>query len=158
MSSLSPLSSPAPLVAPWPPPARARAIVPVFLTFRGCPARCIFCAQDIQTGGNPQAAGTHGDAPDRILDKARLALDLRAARGLPPAELAFYGGTFTALPPAEREACLDFAATALARGRISAFRCSTRPDCLDRSILSRLRLAGCTVVDLGAQCFADTAL
>lgn len=158
MSSLSPLSSPAPLVAPWPPPARARAIVPVFLTFRGCPARCIFCAQDIQTGGNPQAAGTHGDAPDSILAKARLALDLRAARGLPPAELAFYGGTFTALPPAEREACLDFAATALARGRISAFRCSTRPDCLDRSILSRLRQAGCTVVELGVQSFADTAL
>lgn len=153
MPSVSPLPSLAPLALPWPPPARSRPIVPVFLPFRGCATRCIFCAQDIQTGRSPQEAG-----PDGILDKAGAALDLRAAHGLPPAELAFYGGTFTALPATEREACLEFVATALARGRIAGFRCSTRPDCLDESILSRLRQAGCTVVELGVQSFADTAL
>ena len=99
MPSVSPLPSLAPLALPWPPPARSRPIVPVFLPFRGCATRCIFCAQDIQTGRSPQEAG-----PDGILDKAGAALELRAAHGLPPAELAFYGGTFTALPAAEREA------------------------------------------------------
>ena len=114
-----------PLNAPWPPLPRARPIVPVFLPFRGCPTRCVFCAQDVQTGRTDKSEAT----PDRILDTARAALDLRAARGLPPAELAFYGGTFTALPETERDACLEFAAAALARGQITAFRCSTRPDC-----------------------------
>ncbi len=158
MPSVSPLPSLAPLVAPWPQPARSRPIVPVFLPFRGCPTRCIFCAQDIQTGRIRQEADPDGNVPDGILDKAGAALNLRAARGLPPAELAFYGGTFTALPAAEREACLEFAATALARGRIASFRCSTRPDCLDKRILSRLRQTGCAVVELGVQSFADTAL
>ena len=143
--------APFPLSASWPPFRRARPIVPVFLPFRGCPTRCVFCAQDVQTG-------QIGARPDRILDKARAVLDLRAARGLPPAELAFYGGTFTALPETERDACLEFAAAALARGRITAFRCSTRPDCLDAALLARLRQAGCTAVELGVQSFADAAL
>lgn len=146
--------APFPLSAPWPPLPRARPIVPVFLPFRGCPTRCVFCAQDIQTG----RTGQNGATPDRILDTARAALDLRVARGLPPAELAFYGGTFTALPEAERDACLEFAAAALARGDITAFRCSTRPDCLDAALLARLRQAGCTAVELGVQSFADAAL
>lgn len=153
MSSLSPHSFHAPLVAPWPPPARSRPIVPVFLPFQGCPTRCIFCAQDIQTGRGGLSART-----GHVLDEARAALELRAARGLPPAELAFYGGTFTALPDAEREACLGFAADALARGRIIGFRCSTRPDCLDAHITARMREAGCTAVELGVQSFADAAL
>lgn len=143
-----------PLNAPWPPLPRARPIVPVFLPFRGCPTRCVFCAQDIQTGRTDKSEAT----PDRILDTARAALDLRAARGLPPAELAFYGGTFTALPETERDACLKFAAAALARGRITAFRCSTRPDCLDAALLARLRQSGCAAVELGVQSFADAAL
>ena len=36
----------------WPPRAveKGQAVVPVFLPFRGCPVRCVFCAQDVQTG------------------------------------------------------------------------------------------------------------
>ena len=104
--------------------------------------------------------GQSGFRPDTngMLGKVRAALELRAARGLPPAELAFYGGTFTALPDAEREVCLKFAAAALARGHIVGFRCSTRPDCLDAGAMSRLRQAGCTTVELGVQSFADAAL
>ena len=30
--------------------AARQAVVPVFLPFRGCPVRCVFCAQDVQTG------------------------------------------------------------------------------------------------------------
>lgn len=138
---------------PWPPPARAtlRPVVPVFLPYAGCPVRCVFCAQHIQTGRGP--------APlDLTLKSTRAHLLQRKARGLPPAELAFYGGTFTAQPPAALHACLDFFERARAEGLVTAFRCSTRPDAVDSRRLSLLRDAGCDMVELGVQSFHDAAL
>ncbi len=93
-----------------------------------------------------------------LLRHARENLEYRHATGLPPAELAFYGGTFTAMPEQDQNACLDLARTALERGWIRSFRCSTRPDCVDAPTLSRLREAGCRCVELGVQSFADEAL
>ncbi len=148
-------------VLPWPRQARSRPIIPVFLPFRGCAVRCIFCAQDVQTGLAGQSAGRCGrSAPslDHILTKTGELLRARAARALPPAELAFYGGTFTAMPDKEQDVCLAFASEMLAQGRIGAFRCSTRPDCVAGGVLARLRAAGCETVELGVQSFADTAL
>lgn len=82
----------------------------------------------------------------------------RGARGLSPPELAFYGGTFTALAPSALEACLDFAATLRRQGLIVSFRCSTRPDAVDAQVLRRLAEAGCACVELGVQSFSDCAL
>ncbi|WP_165078802.1 MULTISPECIES: radical SAM protein [unclassified Desulfovibrio] len=137
----------------WPAPPR-RAIVPVFLPFFGCPRRCLFCSQEAQTGR--RAPGPADLAP--LLAEARQCLELRAARGLPPAELAFYGGTFTALPPEALDACLAFAAAMQAAGLASSFRCSTRPDRVDAAILRRLAGAGCATVELGVQSFSGRAL
>lgn len=137
----------------WPAPPR-RAIVPVFLPFFGCPRRCIFCSQEAQTGR--RAPGPSDIAP--LLAEARAHLEQRAARGLPPAELAFYGGTFTALPAEALAACLDFAEAMRSAGLVSSFRCSTRPDCVDAGSLRRLADAGCATVELGVQSFSDEAL
>ena len=143
----------APLPLFWPAPPSRRVVLPVFLPFRGCPVRCVFCAQDAQTG-------RAGSAPDlrAILAETGAALRRRAEQGCAPVELAFYGGTFTALPEAELHACLALAATALERGWAASFRCSTRPDRLNAATLQRLREVGCTTVELGVQSFADTAL
>ena len=138
---------------PWPLPARAtrQPIVPVFLPYAGCPVRCVFCAQHIQTGQAP--------APLAATLKAALAcLRQRRDRGLPPAELAFYGGTFTAQPPAALRACLNLFETACRQGLASTFRCSTRPDAVDTPRLALLRDAGCSMVELGIQSFNDAAL
>ena len=81
---------------------RANRILPVFLPFAGCPARCVFCAQDRQTG-----VGNEGGV-DRALERAAATLEEISA--CPPpggVELAFYGGTFTALPAVRREAAGD---------------------------------------------------
>ena len=142
-------------------------VVPVFLPFRGCPVRCVFCAQDVQTGladANPlpgtaaQAVPQVSTGIAQVLNEARQNLWHRHDAGHPPAELAFYGGTFTALPESELAACLDLAREALEQGWISSFRCSTRPDRVDAPTLLRLRSAGCGVVELGVQSFNDSAL
>ena len=140
-----------------------QAVVPVFLPFRGCPVRCVFCAQDVQTGlagaSQPQTSNPQPCTDlAAVLHEARQNLRQRHEGGQPPAELAFYGGTFTALPEQELAACLDLASEALEKGWISSFRCSTRPDRVDAATLQRLRGAGCGVVELGVQSFADSAL
>lgn len=139
---------------PWPAPSLHSAIVPVFLPFLGCPGRCLFCAQDIQTG--KQAAS--GKDLEHLLFAGRRALEQRAATGLLPAQLAFYGGTFTALEPALLDLCLDFVASVRREGLISSFRCSTRPDAVDAPRLERLVQAGCACLELGVQSFSDRAL
>lgn len=153
---------------PWCVPRPQRhALIPLFLPFSGCPVRCVFCAQDVQTGlaNCMDPASASSGAP--VLPASSLAallrttsenLEHRHAMGLPPAELAFYGGTFTAMPVQDQNACLDLARTALERGWIRSFRCSTRPDCVDAPVLARLRAAGCRCVELGVQSFADDAL
>lgn len=139
---------------PWPGAAPRRAIVPVFLPFSGCPRRCLFCAQEAQTGRRAPTGADMG----ALLAAARDTLERRAARGLAPAELAFYGGTFTAMPPETLDRCLAFAARARRDGLVPSFRCSTRPDAVDAAILDRLAHAGCATVELGVQSFSETAL
>ena len=94
--------------------APRQAVVPVFLPFRGCPVRCVFCAQDVQTGiggcQNPDSTESSRTASvEGLLLVARENLRLRHESGQPAAELAFYGGTFTALPEEDMAACLNLA-------------------------------------------------
>lgn len=135
---------PAPLTAP-------RRIYPVFLPFAGCGERCVFCAQDIQTGRSPSA-------PEDTLRTAAADLAAAAEKGLPAPELAFFGGTFTAQPPDVFAACLRFGENLRGRGLISALRCSTRPDAVSGERLKALAGAGFSLVELGVQTFSDPAL
>nr|WP_035070032.1 radical SAM protein [Nitratidesulfovibrio termitidis] len=163
--------------------------MPVFLPFAGCPTRCVFCAQDVQTG---QRGGTDSVARALALAEARLEQEARrqretpmagngpgsdalpgsddmpapnAGRGTPaqdgsppPLEIAFYGGTFTLLPEAERTACLELAARWRQRGVVCRVRCSTRPDAVTERSLADVRAAGMDCVELGIQSFDDAAL
>ena len=145
------------LLVPWPVGGAAGPpVFPIFLPFQGCPVRCVFCAQDVQTGLLPFSDPVA--AVRAALTSASAALAERAARGLPPVEPAFYGGTFTALPKAALAACLRWAGKARERGWATGFRCSTRPDRVDATGLALLREAGCRTVELGVQSFADHAL
>jgi histone acetyltransferase (RNA polymerase elongator complex component) len=135
---------------PEPLPATAR-IWPVFLPFAGCPYRCVFCAQDKQTGRG------HADLA-AILDGLEADLDSVFDQGRGPYELAFYGGTFTALPAPWPERFLDLAARFKERGLISRVRCSTRPDCVAPDSLGHLAALGLDMVELGIQSFDDEAL
>lgn len=134
---------------------RAVRIVPVFLPFAGCPGRCVFCAQDRQTGTPAESGVTAA-----LLQTAAV-LDQNAVLS-ESVELAFYGGTFTALPSSERRAALALFARYKALGIVTHGRCSTRPDALGMDdglpVLRRLAEAGLDLVELGVQSFDDAAL
>ena len=83
----------------------------------------------------------------------------RSAENPQPAqELAFYGGTFTALPEPWPRRFMELAGRFLASGRLSRIRCSTRPDAVDPARLAELKALGLSLVELGVQSFDDTAL
>ncbi len=123
-------------------------IFPVFLAQAGCPQQCIFCSR-WQVAGGTEAA-----APPAVV-AAQLAAQLPASG---EGEVAFYGGSFTALEPELQEAYLAAAAAFLAAGRIAGIRISTRPDAVDRATAWRLAAAGVRTVELGCQSFSDAVL
>jgi len=129
----------------------ARAyILPVFVPHLGCPHACVFCNQRRISGAERPA--TAEDVKNSIA---------KAAASLPQGgkrQLAFYGGSFTAIPAKEQEALLGAAKAALDRGEIDAIRLSTRPDAIDGAVLDRLRRYGVETVELGAQSMDDTVL
>lgn len=135
---------------PEPETGRTR-VWPVFVTFQGCPGRCVFCAQHLQSGQAPLPLAT-------VL--AAMTADILAAgeKGRGPYELAFYGGVFTALPDPWPWRFLDAAARLREAGLVTRLRCSTRPDACAPGLLSRLADAGLDMVELGAQSFDDAVL
>ena len=122
-------------------------IFPVFLGQAGCPKECIFCSRwQVADGAAP-------------LDPAQIGIQL--ADRLPEAgagEVAFYGGSFTALAWSEQAAYLEAVAPFLATGRVAGIRLSTRPDAIDEEICRRLVAAGVQTVELGCQSFAPRVL
>ena len=129
--------------------ARAE-ILPVFVPHLGCGHACVFCNQRRISGA--QRAATAEDVKNSI-EQAAAFLPKGGKR-----QLAFYGGSFTAIPGDQQEALLSAAKEALDRGEIDAIRLSTRPDAIDDEVLARLRRFGVETVELGAQSMDDTVL
>ena len=105
-------------------------ILPVFIPHAGCPYQCIFCNQRTISGEQ-----------DSSLEGARRQIEglLAWARPDPSNELAFYGGSFTALPMDRQRALLELAETYRARGLFGPLRLSTRPDAITLEILAQWR-------------------
>jgi histone acetyltransferase (RNA polymerase elongator complex component) len=68
-----------------------------------------------------------------------------------PRQVAFYGGTFTALPEEKQIAYLRAVGPFIEEGRVDSVRLSTRPDALDAGELDLLRSHGVRTVEIGAQ-------
>ncbi len=125
-----------------------RQILPIFIPHLGCPNECVFCDQRRISGSLLPASGTD---VTRALESAR-------AAGRRDMELAFYGGSFTAIDPALQEELLAAAQPFRADGTVGRIRLSTRPDAVDSRVLERLSRFGVQTVELGAQSMADGVL
>lgn len=123
-------------------------IIPIFVPHLGCPNHCVFCDQR-RISGSPLPA-----------DAADVTLALAQARrgGVKGATLAFYGGSFTAIPARNQEELLSAAAPGLADGTLSDLRLSTRPDAINPETLERLKRFGVAVIELGSQSMDDGVL
>ncbi|WP_045221461.1 elongator complex protein 3 [Desulfonatronum thioautotrophicum] len=142
-------------------------IIPVFLPYHGCPHRCIYCAQHLQTGSgqcgqpiadDPTRASQNLSALEAIHAEMVQNLTELAATGAKNRGIAFYGGTFTALPTQWQQRFLDTARTFREDGTISHVRCSTRPDKAAKAHLQQLRENGLDMVELGIQSFQPDVL
>lgn len=131
---------------------RARhANVALFVPHKGCPHRCSFCDQRAISG--TAAAPTPAEVT-AACERAVATMRTDATH----AEIAFFGGSFTAIDPATQTALLEAAAPFVRAGHFRGIRLSTRPDAIDREILDRLRAYGVTAVELGAQSMDDKVL
>jgi len=123
-----------------------QVILPFFIPMQGCDNHCIYCDQHSISGQ------VESPTPQEV---AAAAL---AYSGPRPAQLAFYGGSFTALPRRTQEEYLNAAQPALQRGLIDSLRVSTRPDAVDQEALALLAAGGVTTVELGIQSFDAAVL
>ncbi len=125
-------------------------VIPVFVPHLGCRHQCVFCDQRRISGSAESAAA----------ETVRQAIEAAAAlpRNGAKRQLAFYGGSFTAIPTQRQEELLGAAAEAIGRGELDAIRLSTRPDAIDDEVLARLRRFGVETIELGAQSMDDEVL
>jgi len=127
-----------------------RRIIPLFIPHAGCTHDCVFCDQRRISG-----AAAHSSIDG--FHSAPLGIE-NDTENSQPVEIAFYGGSFTALPAKEQTELLEAAQPILELSRHNSIRISTRPDHIDRQIVERLEKAGVRTIELGAQSMSDDVL
>lgn len=125
------------------------ASVAIFVPHVGCPHKCSFCDQNAITG---TAVLPHKDDVAAACERAiECGVDRKST------EIAFFGGSFTAIPRGYMTELLDAAQPYLKSG-FKGIRISTRPDCIDREVLALLKDRGVSSIELGAQSMDDGVL
>jgi histone acetyltransferase (RNA polymerase elongator complex component) len=125
--------------------------IPVFIPELACPFRCVYCNQ-YNISGRLKAPDTH--EVTAIIEKHLQTIDCINNE----VEIAFFGGSFTALPKEKQNAYLEMAKPWINAGKISGIRISTRPDYVDEEILENLKNHHVTAIELGAQSLNDEVL
>ncbi len=131
---------------------KKHAIIPIFIPHLGCPCQCVFCNQQKITARN-KAVST-----DEVRETVERYLSTLADLDPSEIEIAFYGGSFTAIPIDAQTAYLEVANEYIDQGRVSSLHISTRPDCIDEEILSNLKRYNVSTIELGVQSFSDEVL
>ena len=130
----------------------AKCNISFFIPHVGCPHQCSFCNQNLITG---QSDIPLGKDIESTLRKAMQEIDT-ADRS--DTEIAFFGGSFTAI---NREYMIELLSSAqpfIGKGKFRGIRISTRPDYIDKEILSLLKEYRVTTIELGCQSMNDAVL
>jgi len=126
-------------------------IIPIFLPAIGCRERCLFCNQKASSKGLPSPASVRhfieaslAQIPDNKKNREK--------------QVAFYGGSFTAIHRDDQVRYLKQVHPFIASGLIDSIRISTRPDALDEETLSLLKEYGVRTIEVGVQSMIDEVL
>lgn len=126
-------------------------IIPIFVPHLGCPHQCTFCNQKEISGQTKQV--TANDVKKTIEYYLKNFKDDSKY-----VEVAFYGGSFTAIDEKKQNELLEAANEFIEQGRVNSIRLSTRPDYIDKSILKRLKKYNVKTIELGVQSANDYIL
>ena len=125
--------------------------IAIFVPHNGCPHQCSFCSQKDITGQGYQP--DHEDVI-KAVETARKSLKEQTKN----AEIAFFGGSFTAIDRKYMNELLSAASPYVKSGEFAGIRLSTRPDAIDDEVLKILKNSGVTSIELGAQSMDDDVL
>lgn len=125
-------------------------IIPVFVPHVGCPHDCCFCNQRIISGS------TAAPSIDEV--KRTIESYVNIMPNYDVVQIAFFGGSFTGIPVEMQREYLEAARPYIENGNVDSIRISTRPDCINESILKMLAEYGVRTIELGAQSMNDEVL
>ena len=119
-------------------------IIPIFVPHLGCPNDCIFCNQKSISGQKSQMTK---EKAKEIIEEHLKSIGNEDAE----IEIAFFGGSFTAIEKEKQEELLQVAYEYIEQGKVESIRISTRPDCIDKETLKRLKKYKVKTIELGVQ-------
>lgn len=125
-------------------------LLPFFIPHIGCPYICVFCNQ-------PRISGHQEMVTPAIIEQSiQEAIAEQGQMG--QWEVAYFGGSFTAIPRELQDTLLAPATEAYRKGWIRNIRISTRPDAICIERLQELYEAGVRTIELGVQTLNDSML
>lgn len=128
----------------------SHANISIFVPHKGCPNDCSFCNQRAISG--QIAPATPLDVEKTVQTALENNIDPKNT------EIAFFGGSFTAIERDYMVSLLTAAKHFLDTHSFAGIRVSTRPDCISKEVLEVLKNYGVTAIELGAQSMDDEVL
>ncbi|MBQ8183896.1 MAG: radical SAM protein [Clostridia bacterium] len=126
------------------------ANISLFVPHMGCPHQCSFCNQKTISGSVKSLT------PDCVTETLRNAV--KDKNEPLDTEVAFFGGSFTAIPRVYMISLLEASKPFIDAGYFNGVRISTRPDAIDEEVLGILKKYGVKSIELGAQSTDDEVL
>ena len=126
-------------------------IIPIFVPHLGCPNNCTFCNQKRISGQAKQV--TAKDVQETIEYYLKNFKDNHKY-----VEVAFFGGSFTAIEKEKQEELLEAAQKYIKDKLVNSIRISTRPDCIDKETLKRMKKYHVKTIELGVQSMSNYIL
>ncbi len=125
-------------------------IIPIFVPHLGCPNDCVFCNQKSISGEKKQVTS---EDVRKIIEE-----HLKYIKQDSNVEVAFFGGSFTAIEEKKQNELLEVAFEFIKSGKVKSIRISTRPDFINKDILKRLKKYKVKTIELGVQSSNDYIL
>ena len=129
----------------------SHANISIFVPHKGCPNQCSFC--------NQKSIASTSFVPDGKFVEKECSAALEKFKGdTSHAQIAFFGGSFTAIDRNLMVELLEAANKFVGNDAFESIRVSTRPDCINKEILELLKSYNVRSIELGAQSMNDETL